>query len=155
MEFLGSFKKLPQGWYRLTLIGWIFIPIISALIFEEIFVNVLSEAIFLCLVLYYPLIRIILWVRDGFKNYPLNDKVKPEITIDVSDNELQFEKHSLENKVEPDIFMNGSDSRVEHYSQDKKPKPEISVGKNSFLYPEDGLGKMESGTVDNNKIKES
>ncbi len=68
MKFLCSFKKLPLDWYRLVLVGWIVIPIISALIFEEIFVNVLSEAIFLCVVLYYPLIRIILWVRDGFKN---------------------------------------------------------------------------------------
>ena len=53
------------------------------------------------------------------------------------------------------IVIPDSEFNLEHYSIDKKTKPEMPISKNSFLYPEDGLGKMERGTVDNDKIKNS
>jgi hypothetical protein len=60
-----------------------------------------------------------------------------------------IEPQQLENDTS-EISVDDSKSKphFEHYSLDNKPKPEIFVGKNTFLYPEDGLGKMESGTVD-------
>ena len=72
MEFLGSFKKLPLGWYRLILVGWIVFPIITLFIltiFNEQ-PNKLDEFIAvlgIILISYYVIIRLILWVRDGFK----------------------------------------------------------------------------------------
>ena len=51
------------------------------------------------------------------------------------------------------IVIPDSEFHFEHYSLDEKPKTEMPISKNSVLYPEDGLGKMERGTVDNDKIK--
>jgi hypothetical protein len=68
----------------------------------------------------------------------------------------EIENQQLENDTsEISVDDSKSEVRFEHYSLDTAPESKISVGKNTFLYPEDGLGKMESGTVDSaGKLKQ-
>ena len=70
MEFLGSFKKLPLGWYRLVLVLWLIVPITTISILDEL-INIPSDEYFIVLgsslISFYVLVRLIIWVRDGFK----------------------------------------------------------------------------------------
>ena len=74
MNFLVPFQKLPQGYYRLLIIGWIIFPFLTGGVFAanpsyhsdgvtEFWVGFIIGAILYCV-----LGRAAIWVYDGFKS---------------------------------------------------------------------------------------
>lgn len=72
MNLLKPFKKLPKGYYRLLIAGWIIIPLLVTIILtanasrttKDIFpVVILIFVVFV----YYILARFGVWIYEGFK----------------------------------------------------------------------------------------
>lgn len=62
---LKQFKKLPQGYYRLLIVGWIIVPIIVSSLDSKS--NMLPNLV-AGIVIYYILARFVVWIYLGFKN---------------------------------------------------------------------------------------
>lgn len=71
MSLLEPFKKLPQGYYRLVIVGWIVLPLTFAGIAYAATEQRPEESFFAFLLfgipIYYVLARFGIWVYDGFK----------------------------------------------------------------------------------------
>ena len=81
--YLDPFKKLTLGYYRLFLVGWLVFPIaVSAVTYTITYFTLLHHNrylradkasenshiwFFISLLAYYPIMRIVLWIRDGFE----------------------------------------------------------------------------------------
>lgn len=70
---LKQFKELPQGYYRLLIVGWIVLPILAGIIAESSGSNYSNGsnflgALILGIPIYYVLARLGIWIYDGFKN---------------------------------------------------------------------------------------
>lgn len=69
---LKQFKKLPQGYYRLLIVGWIILPILAGIVAESSsrFNNGgdFLGALIVGILFYYILARLGIWIYDGFKN---------------------------------------------------------------------------------------
>ncbi len=65
---LKQFKKLPQGYYRLLMVGWIVLPLLAASIAaSNSDDDATFGAVFLpSIPLYYVLARFGVWIYDGF-----------------------------------------------------------------------------------------
>ena len=74
MKLLQPFKRLPQGYYRLIIVGWVVTPILSFM-----FLMTHSSGLglakldyyvtfFLFYFIYYVLARFGVWIYEGFKN---------------------------------------------------------------------------------------
>jgi hypothetical protein len=87
---LDPFKKLTLGYYRLFLVGWLVFPIVvSAITYTVTYFIFLHHRylradkasenshiwFFIAVLAYYPIMRIVLWVRDGFEQ---NEKSKDQ-----------------------------------------------------------------------------
>lgn len=71
MKLLQPFKKLPEGYYRLVMVGWLILPLLIAAIgagMEERQQGPTFFALFIiCIPIYYVAVRLIIWIYDGFK----------------------------------------------------------------------------------------
>jgi hypothetical protein len=75
----NPFRKLPLGYYRLYIAGWLFIPTANAILAWTItfffernrYYNDCSDNAWawfvITLIAYYPVMRICLWIWDGFQ----------------------------------------------------------------------------------------
>lgn len=71
-KLLAPFRKLPLGYYRLFITGWIAIPImITATYYSKRYIQTFDEVTFaiflLCFLIYYILGRVIIWIYQGFE----------------------------------------------------------------------------------------
>lgn len=78
-NFFGPFNDLPQGIYRLLIVFSILIPLIISTIMyqkapshsdDEIFFG----SLFFCFISYWIIVRVGMWVFEGFKNDRHKDK---------------------------------------------------------------------------------
>jgi hypothetical protein len=84
MKLFHSFRKLPEGYYRLVIIGWILVPSVLAFFLNLIgtfFSAHMSHKqasdysirwFIILMIVYFPVARLVIWVLEGFKkdNYP-------------------------------------------------------------------------------------
>lgn len=71
-RLLAPFRVLPTGYYRLFLLFWVIIPFACAVIDSSLSGRYDKESgaiegFFWGALLYYPFMRIVLWVYNGFK----------------------------------------------------------------------------------------
>ncbi len=74
MKILETLKKLPQGYYRLLITGWIILPFLVAFIgvyyFKGLsdFLENFCAAYISAFIIYYIMARNFVWIYEGFKN---------------------------------------------------------------------------------------